>query len=83
MDETLLPIRTFLSAIDAEVARGALAAAGIESMIRADDCGGTRPHLWMGGVELIVRQEDAVRAEEILSLPPIQEAPGDRAGEEP
>jgi hypothetical protein len=77
MDDTLVPVRTFLTAIDAEVARGALAAAGIESMIRADDCGGTRPHLWMGGVELIVRRDDATRAEEILSLPPIQEVPGD------
>ena len=28
-----------------------LEAAGIETFIRSDDCGGTCPHLWMGGVD--------------------------------
>jgi hypothetical protein len=69
MDD-LQVIRTFINDVDAELARGALEAAGIDSMIRADDCGGTRPHLWMGGVELLVRQEDAARAEEILGTEP-------------
>jgi hypothetical protein len=69
MDD-LLVIRTFINTVDAELARGALEAAGIESMIRADDCGGTRPHLWMGGVELLVRQDDVARAEEVLGTEP-------------
>jgi hypothetical protein len=69
MDD-LQVIRTFINNVDAELARGALEAAGIESMIRADDCGGTRPHLWMGGVELLVRQEDMPRAEEVLGTEP-------------
>jgi Putative prokaryotic signal transducing protein len=69
MDD-LQVIRTFINNVDAELARGALEAAGIESMIRADDCGGTRPHLWMGGVELLVRQEDLERAEEVLGIEP-------------
>jgi hypothetical protein len=69
MDD-LQVIRTFIDNVDAELARGALEAAGIESMIRADDCGGTRPHLWMGGVELLVRQEDMPRAEEVLGTEP-------------
>jgi Putative prokaryotic signal transducing protein len=64
--DDLLVIATFIKSIDAELARGALEAAGIESLIRADDCGGTRPHLWMGGIELLVRDEDADRAREIL-----------------
>ena len=63
----LVVLRTYVNAFDAEVARGALEAAGIDSMIRADDCGGTRPHLWMGGVALLVREEDAGRADELLS----------------
>ena len=63
-------IRTFINNVDAELARTALEAAGIESMIRADDCGGTRPHLWMGGVELLVREEDVARAEEVLGTEP-------------
>jgi hypothetical protein len=70
MSDDLIVIRTFLTAVDAELARGALEAAGIDSMIRADDCGGTRPHLWMGGVELLVRHEDVARAEEILATEP-------------
>lgn len=70
MDD-LHAIRTFINNVDAELARGALEAAGIDSMIRADDCGGTRPHLWMGGVELLVRQEDVARAEEVLGTEPV------------
>jgi hypothetical protein len=71
MADELIVIRTFLNALDAEVARGALEAAGIDSMIRADDCGGTRPHLWMHGVELLVRSMDAQRADEVLSTPSV------------
>jgi hypothetical protein len=63
----LVVIRTYLNNFDAELARSALEAAGIDSMIRADDCGGTRPHLWVGGVELLVRSEDAARADELLT----------------
>jgi hypothetical protein len=70
MAEDLVVIRTFLNAIDAELARGALEAAGIDSMIRADDCGGLRPHLWMGGVEVLVRAEDATSAAEVLGTEP-------------
>ena len=66
MSDDLVVIRTFLNTVDAELARGALESAGIDSMIRADDCGGLRPHLWMGGVEVLVRNEDAARAEEVL-----------------
>ena len=68
--DDLLVIATFINNIDAELARGALEAAGIESLIRADDCGGTRPHMWMGGVELLVRGEDVDRAREILETEP-------------
>ena len=62
----LVVLRTYVNNFDAELARGALEAAGIDSMIRADDCGGTRPHLWMGGVALLVRAEDVERADEVL-----------------
>lgn len=63
----MVVIRTFLNNVDAELARSALEAAEIESMIRADDCGGVRPHLWMGGVELLVGSDDAAQAEAVLS----------------
>jgi hypothetical protein len=62
----LVAIRTYLNKIEAEIAQGALEAADIESMISADDAGGLRPGLWMGGVRLLVRVEDAGRAAKIL-----------------
>ena len=67
----LVVLRTFLNDIDAQLAKSALEAAEIESMVRADDAGGMRPHLWVGaGVELVVRAEDVERANEILGDEP-------------
>lgn len=67
----LVVLRTFLNDIDAQLAKTALEAAEIDSMIRADDAGGMRPHLWVGsGVELVVRAEDVERANEILGGEP-------------
>jgi hypothetical protein len=63
---TLSVVGTYLTAVDADLARTVLEAEGIECMIRSDDCGGLRPHLWMHGVELLVRSDDAPRAAEIL-----------------
>ena len=60
-------VRTYLNKVEAELARGALASADIESIIQADDCGGLRPNLWMSGVGLLVRPEDAVKADEVLN----------------
>ena len=66
-EDDLVAVRTFLNHIEADLAKGALEAAGIESAISADDAGGTRPHLWVGaGVRLLVRREDVERAVEIL-----------------
>jgi hypothetical protein len=63
----LVVLRTFLNDIDAQLAKTALEAAEIDAIIRADDAGGMRPHLWVGsGVELVVRAEDVERANEIL-----------------
>jgi hypothetical protein len=62
----LIRIRTYLTNVDAELARATLDAAGIDCLIRADDCAGLRPHLQMGGVELLVRAEDAQEANELL-----------------
>jgi hypothetical protein len=69
-DTELVGIRTYLNRIDAELAHSALEAADIDSMIRADDAGGTRPGLWMGGVTLLVRAEDAERALQVLDPAP-------------
>ena len=65
--DALVVVRTFSNAIDADLARSALEAAEIDSMIRSDNAGGMRPAMSMtNGVELLVRAEDAERAEEIL-----------------
>lgn len=65
-ESDIVVFRTFLNHFDADIARMALEAAGIESFIRSDDCGGMRPHFWVAGVELLVRADDVQRAEEVL-----------------
>lgn len=62
----MVVIRTFLNHVDADMAKSALEAAEIVSEIHADDCGGVRPHLWMGGVQLLVDEADVAEAVEIL-----------------
>ena len=60
----LVVISTFPSMTDAQIAKGVLDAAGIDSMIRADDAGGMYPTI--RGAALLVRSEDAVDARAIL-----------------
>ncbi|HXT71064.1 MAG TPA: DUF2007 domain-containing protein [Vicinamibacterales bacterium] len=64
--DSIEAIGNFLNRVDAELARGALDAEGIEATVSADDAAGTRPHLWMGGVRLLVRAGDVERARQIL-----------------
>ena len=68
-DTELVVVATFLNQIEADMAQGALEAANIKSMVSADDAGGLRPHLWMGGVRLLVRGEDAEQAVKVLNPP--------------
>ena len=65
-DSDLTVVRTFANIFQAELAKSALEAAGITAAIRADDCGGMRPHMQMGGVDLLVRAENAAEASAIL-----------------
>lgn len=62
----MVAVRTFLNRIEAELARGFLAGENIDSIIQADDCGGERPSMWLSGVRLLVPEEDAAKADEIL-----------------
>ena len=67
-DTRLVVVRTFPDRIDAELAHSALEAAGIESMIRADDAGGLRPAMaFSNGIALLVRAEQANAAAEVLA----------------
>jgi hypothetical protein len=69
-DHALVVIRSFGDRFEADLAQSALEAAGIESLVRSDDAGGMRPALtFANGAELVVRTEDAERADEILRLP--------------
>ena len=65
----LVVVSTFPSTVDAEIAQGVLDEVEIESMVRSDDAGGMYPPLG-GGVQLLVRAEDAQRAVEALQALP-------------
>ena len=60
----LITISTFRSIADAQIAKGILDGAGIESMIRADHAGGMYPAI--SGAELLVRSEDVDKAHDAL-----------------
>ena len=61
----LVVVSTFPSVTDAQIAKGVLDAAGIDSMIRADDAGGMYPTI--RGAALLVRSEDVVEARVALN----------------
>ena len=61
----LVVVSTFRSTPDAQIAKGILDGAGIESMIRADNAGGMYPAI--SGAELLVRTEDVQKANEALN----------------
>jgi hypothetical protein len=61
----LVRVSTFRLTADAQIAKGILDEAGIESMIRADNAGGMYPAI--SGAELLVRTEDVERANEALN----------------
>ena len=61
----LVAVSTFRSIPDAQIAKGILDDAGIESMIRSDNGGGMFPAI--AGAELLVRAEDVEKAAELLA----------------
>jgi hypothetical protein len=60
----LVVLSTFRSVTDAQIAKGILDAAAIESTIRSDNAGGLYPAL--DTADLLVRADDAERAREAL-----------------
>jgi len=60
----LVSVSTFRSTADAQIAKGILDEAGIESMIRSDNAGGMYPA--MDGANLLVKAEDVTSATEAL-----------------
>jgi hypothetical protein len=67
-DANLVVVHAFGSESEADLAKSALNAAGIDAMIQADSAGGMRPHLaWAsGGFKLLVREEDEPEARDVL-----------------
>ena len=67
----LVVVQTCGSRLEADLAVTALEAEGIPAMVQADTAGGMREHLaWSGdGFKILVRDEDAVAAREVL-MPP-------------
>jgi hypothetical protein len=66
----MIAVGTYRTRVDAELAQSALAAAGIESLIAADDAGGAYPFDLGGGVRLLVEMADADDAAALLSDQP-------------
>ncbi|HYL46348.1 MAG TPA: hypothetical protein VEU52_04935 [Candidatus Limnocylindrales bacterium] len=64
----LVVVQALGSRPEAELAKCALEASGIDAMIQADAAGGMREHLaWAsGGFKVLVRQEDAEAARDVL-----------------
>lgn len=59
--------RIYSYRVEAELARSALQACGIEAMVEADDCGGQRPLMGANfGVRLMVRRSDETKAKSVL-----------------
>ena len=65
----LVVVRSYGSRPEADLAKGALEDADIQTMIKADTAGGMREHLaWSGaGFQILVREEDATLARDVLA----------------
>lgn len=67
---TIVCVKSFMSRMEAEVAKSSLAASGIQAMIEADDAGGAYPFPMSSsskGVKLFIKEGDVKRAKKILA----------------
>ena len=66
-------LQTFSSELEAQAACSLLEARGLQALVEGDNCGGMRPHFdYTSGVKLLVPEEDAVQAQELIlaKVPP-------------
>jgi hypothetical protein len=64
----LTKVRTFLYRHEAELAKEILENEGIQVLISSDDQGGMRPSMaFAGGVDLFIKEEDILKATELLN----------------
>ena len=67
MPHNLVEVKNFYNEYEAQIAKSKLEALGIDAMIVKDDAGGMNPQLQITeGVRILVREDDAVVASEIL-----------------
>jgi hypothetical protein len=64
---TLIEVGAYSTRTDAELAQSVLTAAGITSVLAADDAGGAYPFDLSGAARLLVDEADAEDAAEVLS----------------
>jgi hypothetical protein len=63
----LVAVAVFSARVEADLARGALDAAGIYAVVAADDAGQQNPGLdYSRGVAVLVRSEDVAEAHQVL-----------------
>ncbi len=68
MIEGYIPVASYVNEVDAELARAALAAAGIDAFLKYEDTGGMLPVLQQAeGVLLVVDPKDLEDAKMVLS----------------
>jgi hypothetical protein len=65
----MVEVGSYVTRGDAELAQAVLAAAGIRSVVSADDAGGAYPFDLTGGARLLVDEADAEDAAAILADP--------------
>jgi len=65
----MIEVAIYTTRSDAELAQATLAAAGIPSVISADDAGGAYPFDLSGGARLLVDEVDADDAAGVLATP--------------
>ena len=66
----MIQVGAYTTRSDAELAQSALAAAGIQSVVTADDAGGAYPFDLTGAARLLVDDVDAEDAATVLSGQP-------------
>ena len=68
---SIIPIKSYSSRMDADLAKAVLEANGIEAIVSADDAGGMEPWLATSQhIQILVREEDASVARDLLEEPP-------------
>ncbi|MEO8223526.1 MAG: DUF2007 domain-containing protein [Gammaproteobacteria bacterium] len=75
-DNRIIPIKAYSTRMDADLAKAVLEANGIDAIVSADDAGGMEPWLALSQhIQILVREEDATVARDLLaeSPPPASE----------